>query len=243
MKKKVLLVLSFALMLISATVPVVADVNPLPTDNIEISRQDAYYDEALNAYVVSFTLNSDNTLNYLTKAEVSNLNQITESQVSALKLPELSDDLIVKPRGYYEYYRFEKTSGPNQASGARRKVSADFEAPIGGGSVTKHISFTVTETFSANVTNDLAKSAIKAGAGFTWSKSASVGTSYTVYLLTGQIGYIGFTPYYDKVNGILRKYSNWDGFIGSWTASGYSVKKTYDGEADGLYQLVITNQY
>lgn len=38
MKKKVLLVLSFALMLISATVPVVADVNPLPTDNIEISR-------------------------------------------------------------------------------------------------------------------------------------------------------------------------------------------------------------
>lgn len=58
MKKKVLLVLSFALMLISATVPVVADVNPLPTDNIEISRQDAYYDEALNAYVVSFTLNN-----------------------------------------------------------------------------------------------------------------------------------------------------------------------------------------
>ena len=36
----------------------------------------------------------------------------------------------------------------------------------------------------------------------------------------------------------MQLYSNWDGLISSRSATGYSVKKTADGEPDGLYKFI-----
>jgi len=234
------LLLSLALLSTSVYVPTWADNKPHSTNKIEISKENAYYDENLKAYAVSFTINGDNTLNYLTESEVNTLNQLPISEVSTSKLPKLDEDLIVTPMvDYYEWYTFQKTSGPVKYVGARRKVSADFIAPPGGGSVSKNVSFSVSETYSAGVTTSGQKNVIQANAGFSWSVSASTATTYVVNLTAGQSGYLGFSPYYDKVSGTLKTYSNWDGLISSVSASGYSVRRTYDGEADGLYQFIF----
>ncbi|WP_455721503.1 hypothetical protein [Agathobacter sp.] len=139
---------------------------------------------------------------------------------------------------YREWYEFVPSGSKKQSSGSQRKISADFEAPRGGGSVSKTVSFTVSHTFSANVTSSSQKSAIQAGCGFSWVTSASASTTYTANLNAGEKGYLSFTPYYNKISGSLKLYSNWDGYLSSRSVTGYSVKKTSDGEPDGLYKFV-----
>jgi len=243
MKKILSLFLSFALLLTLFCIPAYADKKPSSLNEVEISKENAYYDESLGAYVVSFTLNSDNTLNYLTKSEVNALNTegntLNSSNTNISELPNTDEDSLSILADYYEYYKFVKTSGPVKYVGTRRKVSADFEAPPAGGSVSKSVSFTISATYSAGVTTSAQKSAIQANAGFSWNVSATASTTYTANLSAGQTGYLAFTPYYNKVSGNLQLYSNWDGLISSTSATGYSVMKTYDGEPDGLYQFIL----
>lgn len=251
MKKFKFLFLSMVLALTSINTAAFAEQGGKRADNISISKEMAYYDQELQAYVVSFKINEDKSVDYLNQADVKALSMNNSSDLQTApavmaipqgKTQETEDSLIISPMAdYYEYYTFTKTNGPYKYIGSKRKVSADFVAPPGGGSVSKSVSFSVTETYSANVNYANQKSAIQAGAGFSWSKSASVGTTYTVNLRAGESGYLAFSPYYNRVDGTLKQYSNWDGLIGTFSASGFSVMKTYDGEADGLYQFVFTN--
>lgn len=59
-------------------------------------------------------------------------------------------------------------------------------------------------------------------------------------LRAGDKGYIGFYPYYNKMEGNLELYGNWgDGLLSTERGvAGYSVKLTSDGEAEGLYEFI-----
>lgn len=231
-KVRCLLALALVLML-TICMPVMASSEKELNNEVMLDRGEAYYDASIGAYVIAFTRNDD-TINYLTEAEVY-----------ALEMKEMSpeDDRSIEevemvPYDYREWYTFTPSGSKTKSNGTRRKVSADFVAPNAGGAVTKNISFTVSNTFSANVTTSSEKSAIQAGAGFTWVKSATASTTYTANLAKGEKGYLSFTPYYNKISGNLKLYSNWDGLIKTKSATGYSVKKTSDGEPDGLYKFI-----
>lgn len=236
MKKIFYMFLSFVLLLTSVCMPAYAE----PLDAIEISKEYAYYDESLGAHVVPFTLNADNTLNYLTKAQVDELKHFTEIDMNAdvSEIDRLGENDIIRPLDYREWYEFDKISGPVKYVGAPKKVSADFTGPKAGGSVTKTISFQISHTFSANVGTSIEKSLIQAGAGFSWTESAGTSTSYTANLDEGEVGYVSFSPYYDRVYGKMNLYSNWDGLISSKYVYGYSVMLTDDGEPDGMYEFI-----
>lgn len=209
-------------------------------DTVVLSREYSYYDFDINANVIAFTLDEDNGINYLSESEVyqlsNNLDTVDDTDFVDLDLIESSD----KPttRDYREWYEFVPYGPPTKSIGPVKKVSADFVAGNGGGSITKNFTVTSSESFSVNVSSSIKKSAIQAGCGFTWISTASASTSYTVNLLPGESGYMSFQPYYNKVQGDLKLYSNWDGYITSEYANGLSVMKTDDGEPDGLYKFI-----
>ena len=195
-KMKILCSTILSLVLFLALYSPVMAAETTATDNTtELLREYSYYDSELDAYVIAFTRNSDDTINYLTKNEAVQLSIMTEN----VPIEDTSSDEIV-PFDYREWYKFVPSGSRVQWSGTRRKVQA--------------------------------------GCGFTWVKSASSNTTYTAHLNSGEKGYLAFTPYYNKISGSLQLYSNWDGLISSKSVTGYSVKKTADGEPDGLYQFI-----
>ncbi|VUX18266.1 MULTISPECIES: hypothetical protein [Dorea] len=195
-KMKILCSTILSLVLFLALYSPVMAAETTATDNTtELLREYSYYDSELDAYVIAFTCNSDDTINYLTKNEAVQLSIMTEN----VPIEDTSSDEIV-PFDYREWYKFVPSGSRVQWSGTRRKVQA--------------------------------------GCGFTWVKSASSNTTYTAHLNSGEKGYLAFTPYYNKISGSLQVYSNWDGLISSKSVTGYSVKKTADGEPDGLYQFI-----
>lgn len=195
-KMKILCSTILSLVLFLALYSPVMAAETTATDNTtELLREYSYYDSELDAYVIAFTRNSDDTINYLTKNEAVQLSIMTENA----PIEDTSSDEIV-PFDYREWYKFVSSGSRVQWSGTRRKVQA--------------------------------------GCGFTWVKSASSNTTYTAHLNSGEKGYLAFTPYYNKISGSLQVYSNWDGLISSKSVTGYSVKKTADGEPDGLYQFI-----
>lgn len=195
-KMKILCSTILSLVLFLALYSPVMAAETTATDNTtELLREYSYYDSELDAYVIAFTRNSDDTINYLTKNEAVQLSIMTENA----PIEDTSSDEIV-PFDYREWYKFVPSGSRVQWSGTRRKVQA--------------------------------------GCGFTWVKSASSNTTYTAHLNSGEKGYLAFTPYYNKISGSLQVYSNWDGLISSKSVTGYSVKKTADGEPDGLYQFI-----
>lgn len=195
-KMKILRSTILSLVLFLALYSPVMAAETTATDNTtELLREYSYYDSELDAYVIAFTRNSDDTINYLTKNEAVQLSIMTEN----VPIEDTSSDEIV-PFDYREWYKFVPSGSRVQWSGTRRKVQA--------------------------------------GCGFTWVKSASSNTTYTAHLNSGEKGYLAFTPYYNKISGSLQVYSNWDGLISSKSVTGYSVKKTADGEPDGLYQFI-----
>lgn len=195
-KMKILCSTILSLVLFLALYSPVMAAETTATDNTtELLREYSYYDSELDAYVIAFTRNSDDTINYLTKNEAVQLSIMTEN----VPIEDTSSDEIVS-FDYREWYKFVPSGSRVQRSGTRRKVQA--------------------------------------GCGFTWVKSASSNTTYTAHLNSGEKGYLAFTPYYNKISGSLQVYSNWDGLISSKSVTGYSVKKTADGEPDGLYQFI-----
>lgn len=237
--KKLMLLLICAVMMLSMSATVFASDSP----NIEINTKDGYryYDDELEAYVTAFTINANGSVNYLTEEEVTaipSVGDVDESTELIIHDQERRDSEI-KPYDYREWYVFKQTGGPYHYKGSEKKVSADLEAPEGGGGIEKAVSYTSRHFFSASVNTTSKKSAVQAGATIGWETSATNSTVYKVNLLPEQTGYIGFYPYYNRVVGDLELHTNWDGLISTVRGvSGYSVKLTDDGEADGLYKFI-----
>ncbi|MCQ4935554.1 hypothetical protein [Anaerotignum propionicum] len=243
MKKFLSLILSCAMIFSASATVFASEVTNEKDITVNLEDGHSYYDDKLNTNVIAFTINSDGSVNYLTEEEVNSIPSINEAEELTESTPSdiVQNDSKIVTRGYREWYEFDQTGGPYHYKGSLKKVSADLEAPAGGGGIDEEVSYTSSHFFSASVTTNAEKSAIQAGASIGWESSATSSTTYRVNLLPGQTGYIGFYPYYNRVVGDLELHSNWDGIISTKTGvSGYSVKLTDDGEADGLYKFIET---
>lgn len=127
--------------------------------------------------------------------------------------------------------------------GAGKKVSPDVLGPT---VINYGTSTSVTESFSLSVTTGAdVKNAIKAGASFGWTKSASSNASFGAGFSVdaGKIGAVYFAPYYNYTRGTLTKktYTSTGGLQSVNTYYNQSAKSPVKvgSFADGLYYLVI----
>lgn len=208
-------------------------------DNTQvISKDNAIYDSELGKYVTPLK-KVDGKLVPVSieeyEVETKDVKAIDETEKLYNEFNTDSDIRIMAD--YREYWIFERFETMPTYVGSTIKVTADIGCTTPICRIDKNVSVTVSASY--NVSAPLEISAIKANAGFTWTNSASDSSVYSFSLVKGDRGYIGFKPYYKRVRGTLKKYSNWDGYLGiSKTGIGYSVKKTASGEADGYYYFV-----
>lgn len=240
--KKLCFVLIFTLLIgifPAGAVNVVSNENDAKNVVVNVTPEKMYYDPELDANVMSYTVDDNGSVTYLTKAEVDALsaNQIQEADSY---FESASSPPIVPWVDYIQWYVFKQKFGPYHYQGSTIKVSRDLIAPAGGGSISVSINNTIEEFFSAGITSAAQKSAIQAGVNFSWTKSASITETHTINLLPGQSGYVGFAPYYNQVIGDLDTYANQGvGYIGTTrNVYGYSVKTTGLGEADGVFKFI-----
>lgn len=101
-----------------------------------------------------------------------------------------------------------------------------------------HVNWTASETeqWSANLDTEFLRSIVRANAGFTWSKTASISDTYVLYIPKGGWGEVWFTPYYNKSAGYLKTYGGpfLDQLIGNDYVEGKSPAKLQNGLLDGL---------
>lgn len=163
----------------------------------------AYYDTELETYVITFQM-KNGQIKYLSLADQQFQENFSENTLS-------TEPIRPYNAGLWHFF-VRKTE--KQVSGSRMKVSADFVAPPGGGTVTKNVSFTASESFSAD-----------------WTRSKSV-SSYSFNVEPGKSGY------YMEVGGY---YQTWfDGtLLDQEYHTGRSVKLTDSSdEPDGKYQFI-----
>lgn len=94
------------------------------------------------------------------------------------------------------------------------------------------VSKTETESFQVSANTEAIKNAIKLGASFTWSTSATMQTTYTLTVPGGKSGEIRFQPLFNKTTGYLRGYINGQ-LVGTEVVTGYSPVKLATGMLAG----------
>ena len=134
-------------------------------------------------------------------------------------------------------------SGHSVVNGSAVKVSPDA---VGPADITYGTSVSISESFSVSgsATTESIKQAVRAGAGFTWTKSVSTSASFNVKYSVpkGRTGYIKFTPRLNKTVGTytVKYYLNNRYLTGdSSSVTAYSPIKLSNGHADGTYALVL----
>ncbi|MGG3610697.1 hypothetical protein ABET09_28535 [Priestia megaterium] len=199
-----------------------------------IEEDNAVYDESINAYVVPLEVQGDQLVpTSPDKYEASTGNDLAVKE-STIQVGTGGQMGTMDYREYWKYTPKSKT----KVVGKTKRASSDITCTTATCNISKQVSATVTASFSTQVAAE--KSAIKANAGFNWSNAATDSSTYGFTLKKGQKGYIGFKPYYNKTSGTLKKYSNWDGYLGiSKPGSGQSPQKTKAGEAVGNFYFVF----
>ena len=149
----------------------------------------------------------------------------------------ISPAVIVNPVSAYSYTETRNY----RTTGSPIKVTPDVRGPT---SLSYGESKTISESFATSVSLSAEKSAIIAGASFTWEHSlqsaANFGVSYDVP--AGRIGYIHFKPYFNVSVGNLTE-TVWVGYtIARQTTKGVfglSPVTLGNGLADGLIEFVL----
>ncbi|TKG98327.1 hypothetical protein FC682_26525 [Peribacillus simplex] len=229
------LTLSIVFLVVSAD-PSFAAKSEGATKAVKIDKKSAIYDKSLGKYVTPLK-KVNGKLVPASKQEY--LNEIQSASGQSAAIPKVSALASTNDMGtldYREYWKYTPTSTTSKVTGKTKKVTADIGCTSASCSITKNVSVTVSASYSVSATAE--KSAIKANAGFTWVSSASDSSTYSFTLKKGDKGYVGFKPYYKKTTGKLKKYSNWDGYLYSKSASAQSPRKTANKEADGMYYFV-----
>jgi hypothetical protein len=217
---------------------------------VTLDKRNAIYDPTIGAYVTPLKkvnnklvpVSKEEYLSAISKTTIDNTpsTNVTKPQrtspLSILSNSTSAND--IRPlRDYYEYWVYDETDWYETYGSTKKVTSTIYCNTPGGCSISKQVGVTVSATFSTSVSAE--RDAIAAGASFSWTWQASDSSTYTFNLKYGDSGYIGFRPLYKKTYGYLKKYSNWDGYLGyKKYAEGYSPKKTANGEADGYYYFV-----
>lgn len=167
--------------------------------------------------------------------------QRAEQQKLAKKVSELENAKLtseITPFVLFNFYFPSYTTDPYM--GNPYPVTNEMQCPSSNTvpcAIARQFSATETESFSANVTSDMTDS-IKATAGFTWTQSASLSSTYTITIKPGSKGVIMFKPYFKYTYGELKWYSNgW--YVSSEWVSGKSPKTLNGGELAGLVYGVV----
>nr|WP_263326958.1 hypothetical protein [Neobacillus sp. Marseille-Q6967] len=209
------------------------------TNTYALDKKNAVWDEELQAYVIPLKKVNGQLQPVSPDIYLNEISTLTFEKTDGLYSEESTTDVVYPNADYREWYEFTPTS-ISDLTGSTKKVTADiYCSATNGCRIDKSVGVTVSASYSVSLTAE--KDAIKANAGFTWVNSASDTSVYSFSIAYGDRGYIGFRPYLKRTYGTLKKYSNWDGYLSSKTAYGYSPKKTYSGEADGYYYFVYTN--
>ncbi|NBJ90879.1 DUF6060 domain-containing protein [Acutalibacter sp. 1XD8-36] len=172
---------------------------------------------------------------------VHELNALDSEQISSAEESDvpamLERDVTPMPYTTYSY----KESSSSKVSGSAVKVTADVKGPA---SITYGESITISDSYSAGVTlSSSIKRAIQIGASFTWQRSLSTGTNFSVTykVPSGKTGYVKFTPYLNKTKGTLTRSTTMGIIVGTETydAEGKSPIKLSNGLPDGTYAIVL----
>lgn len=117
----------------------------------------------------------------------------------ALKKFNLNEEIIIKsPKSIFG------VSSVTKITGTARKISQDVSGGKQGATISIGNSTTVTESFTVGGTTEVIKAAVRANAGFTWSKSLARSVTTTHKVPAGKIGYVAFKPYYKEVKGTVN---------------------------------------
>ncbi|MBT2156997.1 hypothetical protein KK425_19625 [Clostridioides difficile] len=143
-------------------------------------------------------------LNKTTNEKVSEVYENVNGKLVKLSINEalekfnLNEEIITKsPKSILEYQVLKIT-------GSARKISQDVSGGKQGATISIGNSTTVTESFTVGGTTEAIKAAVRANAGFTWSKSLTRSVTTTHKVPAGKIGYVAFKPYYKEVRGTVN---------------------------------------
>lgn len=241
--------LLFLVLLFTLGLVIAANVSAAESEKVDLDSEKAFEDPLTGELIQPFKILEDGTVELISEEDY--LAQI-ENQLAASATPEefSSTELLVNKNkdtdigvyNYYEYWRFARTRDRYVSISNRVKASGDIVCTTPTCSAQISVSATTTHNFSTTLGAE--RSAIIAGAGYTWSSSKTNSSTFTFSgLKRGDAGYIGFGPNHWMVHGNLSLYgSQGVGFIYSKPAWGSYPKVLSNGEADGTYYFVYTKR-
>lgn len=147
----------------------------------------------------------------------------------------------ITPNSYLISYKYVESTH-YVCMGDTVTVSPTIQGP---GTISYGTSHTFTESFSASISLSYdEKSAIRAGAGFSWNSSASNSSTFgvTYSVPAGKYGYVTFTPdLYCTCGTLYEQHYSGGVLVGSVNLGevyAYSPVVLSNGICDGIYRLV-----
>lgn len=133
----------------------------------------------------------------------------------------------------YRWYEFERT-GQYEFHAGWERVSATIMCPSASVScsIAQQYSLTKSQSWNAGFGIDLTKK-IKTNAGFTWTDSATVSSTYTFTIKPGAQGYVAFNPRYNQTVGWAKTYDSIRGLVSKDWVDARSPYKLNNGQLDG----------
>ena len=218
--------------------------NEMEIDIVFDSSQ-AFYDPEIGEWIQPFQVNQDGSIVILTQEEYYNEIESSLEEEEILETDQFITsndnlDLVTILDNYREYWVFVSSGSRYTQEGSTLKVSPDIYCNTGTCSASITVGVTVSHGFSTTVSAE--RSVIQASAGSSWQVSASNEIAFTYNLINGDQGYIGFIPYFWRIDGKLERHSNWDGKLYEKSAWGRYPKLTANNLADGRYFFVYTKR-
>lgn len=216
------------------------DVNASMDTDVDFDSEDGFEDPVTGEWIQPFNILEDGTVELVLEEEY--LETVSTDSLS-LDDPSFSYDLndnLIEPHNTF-YWRFKRSGAKTKVNRPRIKASPDINCTTSTCAASISVGATTTNSFSTSVNSE--QGYIKAGAGYTWSKSASSSSTFSYNIDKGDKGYIGFTPYHWKVSGKLEYVGGQGlGVITSKSAWGSYPAKLSNGQADGMYAFVYTKR-
>lgn len=193
-----------------------------------------YYDEETGDIITDLYTVTENGLKKISFEEFKAHRKLEKEMANAStkQISPISQQNTISALAITNY--FYKQSTASQIYGGSYAVSNPLSCSSGAVNCSANIqwSSTQTATYSANVTSEAIKSAIKIGASFSWANSASVSNTYALTVPPGKTGQIMFRPLFNSTTGMLDIYSN--GYkIASQVTSAKSPVKLQTGALAG----------
>lgn len=209
--------------------------------DLSFDSNEGFEDPETGEWIQPFRFLEDGSVELISEEEyMEALSPTTYDNTDNLITPLESIENIIEPNSYY-YWRFDRSGTRTRITRPRVKASPDINCTTSTCSTSLSVGASTSHAFSTSVGAE--RTAIRAGAGYTWTSSASSKTTFSYNIRRGDRGYIAFSPYHWRVSGTLKYIgSRGIGVIDSKSAWGSYPKKLSNGQADGIYAFVYTRR-